>query len=245
MITKKICVFTQTYSNDRKELFKYHCKDQSDIDFRNEFDLNLYSFHNCSNEYIDELLEYDYFQRIKNLKIIRQNDISYTDSFKEALKFIYKNNFDYMVFLQDDSLTKNAINEKLIDFIKNGEYDMLNLEMTPKDLKTTKDIIYKNNELEIYNTSSEDFVKRGWYAFDDGGYAANVKFILTDLYDEEYLSKGNIWDAETYLNFKIHKKPIQRFTTNNNFYWRYNILGRNNWDRENLLKQLNERFGND
>ena len=242
---KKICVFTQTYSNDRKELFEYHCKDQSDIDFRNQFDLNLYFFHNCSDEYVNMLLASNYFQKIKNLQIIRQNDISYTDSFKEALRIIYKNNFDYMIFLQDDSLTKNNINQKLIDFIKNEEFNMLNLEMTPKDLKATSEIMYRDGDLEIYDTTSEDFVKRGWYAFDDGGYVANVKFILTHLYDEEYLLKGNVWDAETYLNSKIEKTPIQRLTTNNNFYWRYNILGRNNWDRENILLELKERFRDD
>jgi hypothetical protein len=242
---RKICIFTQTYSDDREELFKYHCKDQSDIDFRNQFDLNLYSFHNCSDEYVDKLLKSDYFQKIKNLHVIRQNNVSYTDSFKEALRFIYKNNFDYIIFLQDDSLTKNDIDEKVLNYIKNESFDMLNLELTPEDLKTTGKIVYKSGDFEVYDTSSEDFVKRGWYAFDDGAYVANVKFVLTNLYDQEYLSKGNIWDAETYLNSKIHKKPIQRLTTNNNFYWRYNILGRNNWDRENLLKQLKERFGND
>ena len=242
---RKICVFTQTYSNDREELFKYHCKDQSDIDFRNQFDLNLYSFHNSPDEYVKELLECDYFKKIKNLKVIRQNNISYTESFKEALRFIYKNSFDYMIFLQDDSLTKNDINEKLVDYIKNEDFDMLNLELTPEDLKTSKEIIYKSGDLEIYNTTSEDFTKRGWYAFDDGGYVANVKFVLTDLYNEEYLLKGDIWTAETYLNSKIENKPIQRLTTNNNFYWRYNILGRHNWDRDNLLKELKERFGDD
>lgn len=242
---RKICVFSQTYSNDRDELFKYHCKDQSDINFRNQFDLNLYSFHNCSDEYVNNLLKCDFFQKIKNLKVFRQNNVSYTDSFKEALRFIYKNDFDYMIFLQDDSLTKNDIDQKLVDFIKNEKFDMLNLELTPEDLKTTSEIIYRSGDFEVYNTTSEDFVKRGWYAFDDGGYAANVKFILTDLYNQEYLSKGDIWNAETYLNSKVQNKPIQRLTTSNNFYWRYNILGRNNWDRENLLNQLKERFKND
>lgn len=242
---RKICVFTQTYSNDREELFKYHCKDQSDIKFRNQFDLNLYSFHNSPDEYVENLLKSDYFQKLKNLKVLRQNGVSYTDSFKEALRFVYKNGFDYLIFLQDDSLTKNDTIQELVNFIKNEDFNMLNLELTPKDLKTTSEIIYKSGDLEIYNTSSEDFVKRGWYGFDDGAYAANVRFILTDLYDQEYLSKGDIWNAETYLNSKVCRKPIQRLTTNNNFYWRYNILGRNNWDRENILKELNERFGND
>jgi hypothetical protein len=242
---RKICIFTQTYSDDREELFKYHTKDQSDINFRSQFDLNLYSFHNCSEEYVNKLLKFDYFRKIKNLQIIKQNNVSYTDSFKEALRIIYKNNFDYIIFLQDDSLTKSDINKEIINYIKNENFNMLNLELTPEDLKTTGKIVYKSGDFEVYDTSSEDFVKRGWYAFDDGAYAANVKFVLTNLYDEEYLSKGNVWDAETYLNSKIHKNPIQRLTTNNNFYWRYNILGRNNWDRENLLNQLKERFGND
>jgi hypothetical protein len=86
---KKICTFTQTYSNDREELFKFHNNDLSDIYFRNQFDLNIYSFHNCSTEYVDKLLQYEYFQKIKNLKIFRYNDISYTDSFEKSLIYIY------------------------------------------------------------------------------------------------------------------------------------------------------------
>lgn len=239
---RKICVFTQTYSDDRGELYKYHCKDQSDIDFRNQFDLNLYSFHNSSDEYVENLLKSDYFQTLKNLKVMRQNGISYTHSFKEALKFVYKNGFDYLVFLQDDCLTKNNIVQELIDFIKNEDFLMLNLEATPEDLKINGDVIYKKKDLHIYNTTSEDFAKRGWYAFDDGAYVANVEFILTKLYDLEFLSKGNVWDAETYLESKINKSPIQRLVTNHNFYCRYNILGRNSRDRENILKNLDKRF---
>ena len=41
MSDKKICVFTQTYSNNRQELFKYHELDYLDIEFRNNFEFNL------------------------------------------------------------------------------------------------------------------------------------------------------------------------------------------------------------
>lgn len=242
---KKICTFTQTYSDNREELYRYHCQDQSDIDFRNNFDLNLYAFHNSSDEYVSNLLKLDYFQKLKNLQVVRYNNVTYTTSFKETLKYIYKNGYDYLIFLQDDCLSKTDMNDALVDFIKNKEFDMLNLEITPEDLKNEPKIYYENGDLKVYETTSDDFVKRGWYAFDDGAYVGNVKFILTDLYDLEYLHRGDIWNAETYLNDKIHKKAIQRLTTNQNFYWRYNILGQNNWDRDNLLDQLKERFNND
>jgi hypothetical protein len=53
---KKICVFTQTYSDNRSELFNYHNLDKDDVKFRNLFYLNIYSFHNCSDFYKKILL---------------------------------------------------------------------------------------------------------------------------------------------------------------------------------------------
>lgn len=241
---KKICVFTQTYSDNREKLFYYHCNDKSDIDFRNNFDLNLYSFHNCSDQYVSKILNLSYFKNLKNLKIIRYNDISYTQSIKETLKYIYKQKYDCLIFLQDDCLSKTDMNKHLINFIKNKDFDMLNLENTPEDLKSNAEIFYENENLKIYNTTSLDYYKSGKYSFDDGGYVANLKFILTHIYDSEYLSKENVWDGEIYLNNKIEKNPIQRLTTNYNFYLRYNILGRNSLNSKNDFIELQKRFEN-
>ena len=59
---KKICAFSQTYGNSRNELYRYLTNNKLSIDFRNEFDLNIYSFHNSDRDYIDTVKNKKYFQ---------------------------------------------------------------------------------------------------------------------------------------------------------------------------------------
>lgn len=243
---KKICVFTQTYANNRQELYYYHNNDIVDILFRNNFE-NLYSFHNSSNDYTKSILENNYFSELKKLKLFRYNNISYTKSFKNTLNYFVENNFEYLIFLQDDcfNLSKSVDIEELNKFIFNNDFEMLNLETTLVDLKIeNKEIFYENNDFKVYNTSSEDFKNRGWYAFDDGAYVANINFLLKYVYDNNYFNIGDIWKSENYLNEKITANKIQRLTTNVNFYNRINIVGPNNWDRINNLNILNDRLRN-
>ena len=61
-----LCSFTQTYSNNRNELFYYHNKDKTDIYFRNKLDKNYYIFHNSPHNYIEHIIGNDYFKKIKN-----------------------------------------------------------------------------------------------------------------------------------------------------------------------------------
>jgi hypothetical protein len=243
---KKICVFTQTYSNNRKELFDFHNLDMEDIKFRNLFDLNIYAFHDCDNTYKDDLLNSHYFNSIKNLEIISYNNISYTESWKRTLNLLLERGIEYLVFLQDDCFSKNTNDDQITEiyqFIKNNDFDMLNLECSFDDLKSESvDKVYSNNELNIYNTSSDHFNKRGWYSFDDGPYIASLDFIISKIYDDNYYSIGDIWSAENYINDKISKSIIQRYTTNIPIYNRYNILGRNNWNRVEELKILENKF---
>jgi len=83
-----ICSFTQTYSNNRQELFDFHNKDTTDIYFRNKLDKNYYAFHNSDNEYTSKILNTNYFKQIKNLNIIKYSDISYTESLYKTLQML-------------------------------------------------------------------------------------------------------------------------------------------------------------
>lgn len=82
------------------------------------------------------------------------------------------------------------------------------------------------------------------WSFDDGPYIANIKFLLDEIYDNNYFNIGDIWTAENYLNNKISKNRIQRLTTNISLYNRFNLVGRNIQDRnlsiERLEKNLNK-----
>ena len=242
----KICTFTQTYSNNRKELFDFHNLDENDIKFRNLFETNFYSFHNCSDDYVNEILSSKYFKSIQNLEVLRFNNISYTETFRQFLNLI-NNKFEYFVFLQDDCFTLSSefeLFENIFNYVMENNYKMLNLERNFDLLcRHFSDEIFQKNDLCVYNSNSDHFRDRGLYAFDDGPYVARVDYVLEKIYDETYFSMGEIWPAENYLNDKVNKSSIQRLTTNNPIYRRYNILGINNWNRTEEIKLLNTKFG--
>ena len=243
-----LCSFTQTYSDNRSELFHYHNKDKTDIYFRNKLDKNYYIFHNSPQSYIENITKNNYFSDMKNIDIITYNNISYTHSFYNTLQKVKQDGFKYMFFLQDDvfSLVNEKLIDELIDFVKNNSFDMLNIEYT--DINTEAPIIYSNDSLKIYNTTSDDFkmkkVEENKYmwAFDDGPYVANVDFLINVVYDSIFFGKNDIWSAEYYLNQKIYNNKIQRLTTNNRFFERIGIVGPNAWDRHNELIKLNKMF---
>lgn len=239
-----LCSFTQTYSNNRNELFYYHNKDKTDIYFRNKLDKNYYIFHNSPHNYIKHIIiQNEYFKRIKNLDIITYNNISYTDSFFNTLKKIKQDGYKYMFFLQDDvfSLVNEKIIDELLDFVKNNTFDMLNIEVPNINIHTP--IIYSNNNIKIYNTTSDDFVNKKLWSFDDGPYVANIDFLINKIYDVNYFQFYDIWKAEGYLNQKITNNKIQRLTSNISFFERIGIVGPNAWNRNNELIKLNKMFG--
>ncbi len=118
---------------------------------------------------------------------------------------------------------------------------MLYLEATGKDLGN-ESIYYEKNNLKIYNTTTEDFLKRDGWAMDDGSFIANIQYLLDNVYTEDYFSAGSIHNGEQYLNRKFTNQKIERLTTNLRLFKRYNILGPNaHWNVENdrkILKQL-------
>lgn len=245
MSNKKICIFTQTYSNNRIELFTYHELYKLDIDFRNSFDYNLYSFHNSDDNYINEINKFNYFNKIKNIEVISYRNTSYTETFRQTLQKISNLGFDYMVFLQDDCFTtdKDIEIEELLKFIKNVDFNMLNLETNVSFLNLKEEeIYYESNGFIVYNTTSDDFKNRGWWSFDDGPYIANIKFLLDEIYDETYFNIGDIWTAENYINNKISKTKIERLTTNISLYNRFNLVGINTQDRNISIKILEKNL---
>lgn len=239
---KRIFVVTQTYSDNRNMLFDYHNKDVNDIYFRNKF-INLYSFHNVSHQNYELLWNYPFFKSINSIITVAYENIPYPLTFKQTLQTLREIGCDYIMFCQDDSFSANT-NQNLFDevfkYVQENNFDMLNLEIAYDLLKTKQPLIYQDKTIEVYNTTSTDFVNRGWYSFDDGAYIASLPYICDRIYDETYFSHRDIWSAEKYLNNKITNFPIQRLTLNIPIYRRFNLIGPNNWDRqndENLLKK--------
>lgn len=245
-----ICSFTQTYSNNRYALYNYHNKDKVDIYFRNKMDKNFYAFHNSPYDYQQEILKNSYFSDI-NPEIIRYDNISYTQSFLQSLSIMQSEGFKYMFFLQDDVFSR-ATNEdidNLLDYIKTNDFDMLNLEA----VGIASQYKYDNNNLKIYDTTSDDFMKtlfwsaddaiyKNMWAFDDSPYVAKISFLFDAIYDKEYFEKNDICNAEWHLKYKIEKSPVQRLTTNVQFFERIGIVGPNAWNAHNELKKLCRLF---
>jgi len=51
--------FTQTYGSGRDELFGIYFRDKRLIEFKNHFDHNIYSFHNCEQSLIDNFKKHN------------------------------------------------------------------------------------------------------------------------------------------------------------------------------------------
>lgn len=236
------CSFTQTYSNNRNELFEYHNKDKTDIYFRNKLDKNYYIFHNSPHPYREKIIKNNYFNNIKNIEIISYDNISYTHSFYNTLRKIKEDGYKYMFFLQDDvfSLVNEKLIDELLEFVKNNTFYMLNIEAS--DINTEAPVIFSNDNIKIYNTTSDDFKKKKLWAFDDGPYVANVDFLINVIYDRFFFSKNDIWNAERYLNQKYTNNKIQRLTTNIRFFERTGIVGPNTWNKVNEINKLNKMF---
>jgi hypothetical protein len=183
---------------------------------------------------------------MNNLEVIVYRDISYTESFYKTLQKLKNDGVKYLFFLQDDvfSMESTEVIDALIDYVKNNEFDMLNIEKEYIDLKTQpKNIIYSNNKLTIYDTDSNDFKNIGIWSYDDGPYVARVDYLINNVYDPEYFMKDDIWEAEGYLFRRISDNKIQRYTTNYTIFRRFVIVGKNpGLLRDSELAILNKKF---
>ena len=244
-----ICSFTQTYSNNRNELFYYHNKDKTDIYFRNKLDKNYYAFHNSPQAYKEMIMKNNYFNEIKNLDVIIYDNISYTKSFYKTLIKIKEEGFKYILFLQDDAfcLTNKEFVDELLDFLKKNSFNMINIEYS--NINNNKNIIYSNKNLKIYNTTSDDFKNKKnehkniyMWALDDSPYIANIDFLLQSVYDDIYFNKNDIWNAELYIKEKINKNQIERLTTNISYYERIGLVGPNKGPVNIHREKLNNTF---
>jgi hypothetical protein len=244
----KVCFWTQTYGNDRKELFEFHSFDKFDIDLRNNFH-SIFTFHNCSDDYFEEVSNCDYLNSIVSKELIRFNGISYTECCKNIIEYLKEQGFEYLIFSQDDSFFQfsqynkpyNFNIEDIVNIFESNTLEMLNLEWSNNYLK--KDDYYELNFFKIYKTTSKDFENFGAYSFDDNAFFSKIDFISENLFDEQYFSKGDIWNAEQYLNEKWRKKEYPRFILNFGLYKRYNLLGRNT--NPEYRNELNKIFKNE
>lgn len=230
----KVCIWTQTYGSNREELFDYHALDKFDIEFRNNFH-NLFTFHNCSDDFYEKIQNCNFLSQIQNKTLLRYNGINYTECVKKSINYIKDLGYDYMVYHEDDSFMqfspfyeseKYPTLLKLIELIKNSDFNMINLEWRGQHWFHSSPTI-KFDDLTIYKTTSRDFGDIKYWQFDGGAYVAKINYLLENLYDDDYFKIGDSWTGERYLQSKWSKNTYDRFTLPFGIYSRYNLLGRN------------------
>lgn len=208
--------FTQTYGDDRKHLLFYQMNDEKIVKFKNMFDVNIFSFHNCSDDVIDYFWS---INKIKNVKVLRFDYESYTQCIKDLMKILKDLNTELFFFIQDDALSFNNIDyNKLLDSIEPGMFVSLGV-----DIKLMKS--KPRNINGMFNEYwSEDFIKSNMWSYSDNPFLTSFN-ILESIYDDEYFNIGNIWSAELLLHQKYQGKNLVRHILNKVVFDNVNTIG--------------------
>jgi hypothetical protein len=214
--------FTQTYGNGRKLLLDIYSRDNKLIEFKNLFDLNLYSFHNSSKETIE------YFKsinKVKNTEIIEFNDISYGQCIKNLIEKLDSLNCTHFFFSQDDTFSANNDNidfNNLLSYFKSHENNFMYCFHLNKNGFKHRQKLAKINNFNIYDHNTTDFEISG---LDDKPYICTID-ILKKIYDSEYTAYDNIWDAEMFLHKKFKHITIPRYYGDDSLFVNYFIVGK-------------------
>jgi hypothetical protein len=234
--------FTQTYGGEgRLELLKIYFLDRKMHEFKNKFDLNIYSFHNCPESTIRIFKKYN---TVKNTEIRILNDMTYTETIQDLKNYLKKIGAKLFFFSQDDTFSANNdyINfEELYDYVKDRDKNfMLNLCKNPDEIDYT---LTPDEILETFKVYHIDTKRHGdstGWPMSDEPYLCSTD-LLDVIYDPLYLKQKDIWSAEWYLQRKFGKAIIPRWITDNTLFRNYNLYGYNidkkDFDREELKKK--------
>jgi hypothetical protein len=232
--------FNQTYSNDRKILLEARLRDKKFIEFLSFFDINIFSFHNCNDNILD------FFKNIKNkipnVKIHINNNISYTQCIRRLLRIVETLNVKHFFFYQDDTFScdNNISFDGLLNYVFKQNDIMLTLYERKEFFEDGTVLLESFDDLDLYSNNTENFVKHNRWSFDDSPYICTTNY-LSQIYDENYLNHSDVWSAECYNNFKFKTSPINRYITNKSLFKNYNFIGRNNWNKDEEIKTLKEK----
>jgi hypothetical protein len=246
--------FTQTYGTGRDELLDIYFKDKRLLEFKNLFDLNIYSFHNCEKSTIDKFKEMSK-GIIKNSKVLEFNndfhdqwvEDGYTGTIRKLKEYLRNIGCTHFFFSQDDtfsSIDNKGVNWKeLVDYIKEYDRDfMISLFNTKNSLDCDgfNSLMEEKRTFEIYKTTTIDFADTlCFWPMDDSPFICTMD-ILEEVYDEDYLNYPIICIAEKHLRDKYTTKKINRFVANKRFFRNYNIHGPNSGMKtmwRNILKR--------
>jgi len=234
--------FTQTYGNDRKLLYEIYSRDKKLIEFKNHFDLNLYSFHNSSKETVE------YFQsinKVENTEILQFNKLNYGQCIEQLINKLKSVGCTHLFFSQDDTFSDdNDIDFRyLIDYFKAQTSNFMicfGTNVQRNSFKIDLEILKELENLTIYKNSSLNFKALGLGGVDDHPHICTFD-MAQKLYDTSYFKIGDIWTAEGYLCRKYNEEEIPRHILNMGFFMNHNMIGKNTNSKGVSEKKLREK----
>lgn len=209
--------FTQTYGDDRKNLIYYQMNDDNIVEFKNMFDVNIYSFHNCSDDVVDYFWS---INKLKNVKILRFNGVKYNDCIRGLLSVLEELNTEIFFFIQDDGLSFEKIDYNLLlDTFKDDR--MISLSVDMNDMT----VPYRSKDGIYHEYWREDFLESDKWVMTDSPYLTSFK-TLKWVYNEKYLRIDDIWGAEAWLNKRFkHKDRMSRYVLEKPLFRNVNTKG--------------------
>jgi len=235
--------FRQTYGDGRDELYEILSKDERLLEFYNLFDLNIVSFHNCSEKTIQN---YKKLNRVKNVEYIEFNGITYGECISKLKKKLYDIGCTYFFFTQDDTFShiSDWLNfEELINYIKEQTENFL-ICFSYFKYSLDHDAIssISGKSFNLYKFTTADFKERCMWPMDDSPYICTID-LLNKIYDSRYCEFKNIWDAEFYLRDKFKKEIMPKYiiADMHPLFRNFNLIGRNTGSRETEIELLKKR----
>ena len=218
--------WTQTYGYNRGELLGVYCRDRRLHEFKNLFDLNIYSFHNSSNELVRR---FERLNPVKNTEIQIKERVNWTQTISDLKNYLKQIGATHFFYSLDDTFSNDNKDINWVEFIEYIKQFKSNFMIS---LGTNQDLIdfkvspnESFNSFNVYHRTTKDFAEITDWPFDDTAYVCTTD-LLDVLYDSIYMKMNNIWDAHEYNAQKFKKIVIPRYVTDNVLFKEYHLFGR-------------------
>ena len=234
--------FTQTYGDERGELLEIQARDKRMLEFKDLFDWNIFSFHDCDSSIVEKFKS---INKVKNSVILEFGQIYYPGTINEMIKIVKELGGTHFFFSQDDTFSANNDDidwNELVEYIKGfKEKFMLNLYYDPDMIDHTLQPTQIKDTFNIYHLTSFDFKNVGVFSMDDSPYVCTVD-MLDKIYDDDFIYKyDNVWDCELYLIEKFKRVEINRFILDKGTFKNYNLYGRSTHKKTTERAELQEK----
>jgi len=235
--------FTQTYGNDRKQLLEIYFRDKKLHEIKNLCDLNLYSFHNTSDEIVKYFIDNN---PVKNTEILRFNGVSYSECIRNMMRLLEESKCTHFFWSQDDTFSgdNDDINfNELIDYAKTYDNNFMlsfcaGYYMSQRYEKSQLKLLKSLNNFNIFENYTTDYVVV--CNMDDSPYLCTMD-LVRNIYDDEYFKYHDIWSAEGYLTRKFQINKMPRHMSGRHLFQNYNMIGRNTWSRDIAINELRKK----